>query len=72
MNTADGDRLSHAEITEAESRLIYGKLLALEELVDYLNVLRESYTKTLEINGCDQMGNWKEKRMETFLDYINE
>ena len=40
------------QISVDEEKITFGKLKALEDLSNYIDCLREAYTKLLVVNGC--------------------
>ena len=46
---------------------ILGKLKGLEELRDYIDLIRESYTRLLKVNGVNNDGTWIEKEPEKLI-----
>ena len=46
---------------------VLGKLKGLEELRDYIDLVREGYTRLLKVNGVKEDGTWEEKEPERLV-----
>tara|TARA_R110000772_G_scaffold29429_2_gene73599 strand:+ start:223 stop:519 length:297 start_codon:yes stop_codon:yes gene_type:complete len=51
---------------------VLGKLKGLEELMDYINLVREGYTRLLKVNGVKPDGTWEEKEPERLVTISEE
>lgn len=46
---------------------VLGKLKGLEELMNYIDLVREGYTRLLKVNGVKPDGTWEEKEPERLV-----
>ena len=51
---------------------VLGKLKGLEELRDYIDLVREGYTRLLKVNGVKEDGTWVEKEPERLVTIAEE
>ena len=51
---------------------VLGKLKGLEELRDYIDLVREGYTRLLKVNGVKEDGTWIEKEPERLVTISEE
>jgi len=58
-------------LDDDKKKEVLGKLKGLEELRDYIDLVRESYTRLLKVNGVKNDGTWVEKEPEHLID-LNE
>tara|TARA_R110000744_G_scaffold319670_2_gene425958 strand:- start:427 stop:717 length:291 start_codon:yes stop_codon:yes gene_type:complete len=46
---------------------VLGKLKGLEELMNYIDLVREGYTRLLKVNGVKPDGTWEDKEPERLV-----
>ena len=51
---------------------VLGKLKGLEELMNYIDLVREGYTRLLKVNGVKPDGTWEEKEPERLVTISEE
>lgn len=54
-------------IDDDKKKEVLGKLKGLEELRDYIDLIRESYTRLLKVNGVKDDGTWETKEPERLV-----
>ena len=55
-------------LDDDKKKEVLGKLKGLEELRDYIDLIRESYTRLLKVNGVKDDGTWVTKEPERLVD----
>ena len=56
-------------LNDGEKTQTLGKLKALEELQNYIDLIREGYTRLLKINGVKEDGTWEDKEPENLVKF---
>lgn len=54
-------------LDDDKKKEVLGKLKGLEELRDYIDLIRESYTRLLKVNGVKDDGTWETKEPEKLV-----
>ena len=63
----DDESLEHERnLTDEKKKSMLAKLEMLEDLANYIDCLREGYTRTLKINNVDNDGNIKSIKIEKY------
>lgn len=57
------------ELNDGEKTETLGKLKALEDLQNYIDLVREGYTRLLKINGVKEDGTWEDKAPENLVTF---